>query len=217
MTCREVMTKDPAYVIPSESVVRAAQLMKGEDVGPVLVVKDKQDRKLAGIVTDRDVALKVVAEGKDPNSVRVGEVMTSDPACCRPDDDVSKAVHLMEKKKVRRIPIVDKAGCLVGIISQADIARQMGDVEVGRVVGDVSGSGPNGKRHSHSSPEQWSATTRMVLAAAGGGLLMYGLRSKGRTRQIATTAGAALVARGLSGKPFEGFSDLMNPARAFGL
>ena len=216
MTCREVMTKDPACVVPGESVVRAAQLMKGEDVGPVLVVKDKQDRELAGIVTDRDVALKVVAEGKDPNSVRVKEVMTSDPACCHPDDDISKAVDLMEKKKVRRIPIVDKSGCLVGIISQADIARQMGDVEVGRVVGDVSGAGPGGKRRTHNHPEQWSATTRMVLAAAGGGLLMYGLRSKGRTRQIATTAGAALVARGLSGRPFEGMSDLMNPARAFG-
>src|SRR4051812_28403207 len=105
MTCREIMTKDPACVVPSESVVRAAQLMKGEDVGPVLVVKDKQDRKLTGIVTDRDVALKVVAEGKDPNSVRVKDVMTSDPSSCYPDDDVSKAMDLMEKKKVRRVPV----------------------------------------------------------------------------------------------------------------
>ena len=224
MKCREVMTKDPACVVPSETVVRAAQLMKGEDVGPVLVVEDNSDRKLAGIVTDRDLALDVVAEGKDPNSVRVKDVMTSIPVTCRPDDDVKKAMRLMKDNQVRRIPVVDKDDRVVGIIAQADVARGIGEEEAGEVVGDVSKPGKaskgsrmplsgNGGRHNG---EKWSAATRMALAAAGGGLLVYGLRSHGRTRRIATTAGAALVARGITGKPFEGLSDLMNPARALG-
>jgi len=204
-------------------VVRAAQLMKGEDVGPVLVVEDKSSRRLVGIVTDRDLALKVVAAGKDPNSVRVKEVMTTDPVTVRPDDNIKKAMERMKDNQVRRIPVVDKDECVLGIISQADIAREVGDEEVGEVVEDVSRSSKKanvftrsrGSDH-HASQERWSSTTRLAIAAAGGGLLVYGIRSSGRTRQIATTAGAALVARGLTGKPFEGLGDLMNPAKAFG-
>ncbi len=216
MQCREIMTRDPACVVPSDTVVRAAQLMRGEDIGPVLVVKDKDERKLAGIVTDRDVALKVVAEGKDPNSVRVKEVMTSDPVTCKPEDDLSKALKLMKSEQVRRVPIVDDNDRVVGIIAQADVARELDEAEAGEVVSDVSGGRGIGKRKAHSGDERWSAATRMAIAAAGGGLLVYGLRSTGRTRKIAATAGAALVARGLTGRPFEGVSDLMNPARAFG-
>ena len=216
MQCREIMTKDPACVVPTDTVVRAAKLMKGEDIGPVLVVKDKSERKLVGIVTDRDITLKVVAEGKDPNSARVKDVMTSDPVSCEPDDDLSKALKLMRDEQVRRIPIVDDSGRVVGIIAQADVARQLDAAEAGGVVSDVSSKrGLFGRRRSNSN-ERWSATTRMAIAAAGGGLLVYGLRSTGRTRKIAATAGAALVARGLTGKPFQGLGDLMNPGRAFG-
>src|SRR5205807_6622002 len=114
-----------------DTVVRAAQLMKGEDIGPVLVVKDKDDRELTGIVTDRDLALKVVAQGKDPNSVRVKEVMTSDPVTCKPQDDLSKALKLMESEQVRRIPIVDDSDRVVGIIAQADVARELEAAETG--------------------------------------------------------------------------------------
>jgi CBS domain-containing protein len=213
------MTRDPACVVPSDTVVRAAQLMKGEDIGPVLVVKDKSERKLVGIVTDRDITLKVVAGGKDPNSVRVKEVMTSDPVTCMPDDDLSNALKLMKGEQVRRIPIVDDSDRVVGIIAQADVARKLDEAEAGEVVSDVSGKRGmfSGRRKSTSSGERWSAATRMAIAAAGGGPLVYGLRSSGRTRRIASTAGAALIARGLTGKPFEGIGDLMNPARAFGI
>jgi CBS domain-containing protein len=214
MQCREIMTKDPACVVPSDTAVRAAQLMKGEDIGPVLVVRDKNERKLVGIVTDRDITLKVVAEGKDPNSVPVKDVMTSGPVTCKPDDDSSKALELMRKERVRRIPIVDDSGRVVGIIAQADVARELGEAEAGGVVSDISSK--RGRR-KHASGDRWSATTRMAIAAVGGGLLVYGLRSTGRTRKIAATAGAALVARGLTGRPFEGLGDLMKPGRAFGL
>ena len=197
--------------------------MKGEDVGPVLVIEDKSSRRLVGIVTDRDLALKVVAAGKDPNSVRVKEVMTTARLPCGRDDNIKKTMERMKDNQVRRIPVVDKDECVLGIISQADIAREVGDEEVGEVVEDVSDparertfSPAAGDRITTPRMRSGHGRTRLAIAAAGGGLLVYGIRSSGRTRQIATTAGAALVARGLTGKPFEGLGDLMNPAKAFG-
>src|SRR2546423_12900478 len=126
MQCSEVMTKDPSCSLPTDSVFAAAQLMKSEDVGPIPVVSDKQTGKLEGIVTDRDLALKVVADGRDPKTTKISEVMTTDVVTCRPDDDAGKALQLMEEHQVRRIPIVDENKSLVGIIAQADVATRMG-------------------------------------------------------------------------------------------
>src|SRR4051812_41769563 len=123
MTCGSVMTRNPSCCLAGDSVSTAARIMKQEDVGPVLVVSDSNSNHLVGIVTDRDIALNVVAEGRDPYSTRVDSVMTSHPVVCHPDDDVSEAVKVMSEYQVRRIPVVDEDGCLVGIIAQADIAR----------------------------------------------------------------------------------------------
>ena len=125
MQCSEVMTKDPSCSLPTDSVFAAAQLMKSEDVGPIPVVKDKGTRKLEGIVTDRDLALKVVAEGLDPNNTSVEEVMTTGVVTCAPNDNVDNALELMQQHHIRRIPIVDDNEKLVGIISQADIATRV--------------------------------------------------------------------------------------------
>jgi CBS domain-containing protein len=125
MKCSELMTKDPSCCLPTDTVFDAAQLMKSEDVGPIPIVNDKQTRKLAGIVTDRDLALKVVAEGLDPKQTRVEEVMTTGVQTCGPDDDVSDVLALMEQHHVRRVPIVDDEDCLVGIIAQADVATRI--------------------------------------------------------------------------------------------
>ncbi|HXT64394.1 MAG TPA: CBS domain-containing protein [Pyrinomonadaceae bacterium] len=125
MKCSEVMTKDPACCLTTDTAFDAAQLMKSEDVGPIPIVSDKQTRKLEGIVTDRDLALKVVAEGLDPKNTKIEEVMTTGVNTCRSDDDLNDAVHLMEANHVRRIPIVDENDRLVGIIAQADIATRV--------------------------------------------------------------------------------------------
>ena len=125
MKCSEVMTEDPTCCLPGDTVFDAAQLMKSEDVGPIPIVKDKQTMELAGIVTDRDLALKVVAEGLDPKQTKIEEVMTTGVQSCRPDDDVSNVLKLMEQHHIRRIPIVDDKDCLVGIIAQADIATRI--------------------------------------------------------------------------------------------
>jgi CBS domain-containing protein len=125
MKCSEIMTKDPSCCLPSDTVFEAAQLMKSEDVGPIPIVNDKETKKLEGIVTDRDLAMKVVAEGLDPKNTRVEEVMTTGVVTCSPDDNANNVLELMEQHQVRRIPIVDDSDRLVGIISQADIATRM--------------------------------------------------------------------------------------------
>jgi CBS domain-containing protein len=122
MTCAEVMTKDPSHCILTDSAARAAKIMKTENVGSVPVCETRHSRKLVGIVTDRDLALHIVAEGRDGKETQVQEVMTKDPIICWPEHDLEDAISAMQTHRVRRVPIVDRSGLLVGIISQADVA-----------------------------------------------------------------------------------------------
>ncbi len=139
MKCSEVMTKDPRCCLPTDSVFDAAQLMKSEDVGPIPIVNDKQTKKLEGIVTDRDIALKVVAAGLDPKTTRIAEVMSVDVVTCSANDDAEEALDLMEDHQVRRIPIVAEGNRLVGIISQADVATRLDEPEkTAEVVEEIS-------------------------------------------------------------------------------
>jgi CBS domain-containing protein len=141
MLCEEVMTKDPKCCIPTDSAVRAAKLMKTEDVGSIPVCGSRESRRLVGIVTDRDLAIQIVAEARDPNSTRVEAVMSRDPITCRPDEDLQTALQRMESNQVRRIPVVDGNGVVVGIISQADIAtRSRNPEKTAEVVEEISRS-----------------------------------------------------------------------------
>jgi len=107
--------------------------------GPVPIISDPENRRLEGIITDRDIVLKVVAEDRDPNTTRISEVMTIDVVTSRINDDAHKAVRLMEEHQVRRIPIVNDNGQLVGIVSQADVATRMKDPrETAEVVKEIS-------------------------------------------------------------------------------
>ena len=126
---KEIMTSDPVCCIPQDSVTDVARLMKREDVGSVPVVKDRKSGKLSGIVTDRDLVLKVLAESRDPNSIEVEAVMTRTPVTCRDDEDLENCLDAMEKHQIRRMPIVDGGGRIVGIIAQADIATRGGEPE----------------------------------------------------------------------------------------
>lgn len=139
MKCSEVMTKDPACCLPSDTAFDVAQLMKSEDVGSIPIVSDKETRKLEGIVTDRDLALKVVAEGLDPKTTRIEEIMTTGVLTCHPDNDVTEVLDLMEQHAVRRIPIVDDNDRLAGIIAQADIATRIDEpAKTHEVVEEIS-------------------------------------------------------------------------------
>lgn len=124
MNCREAMTENPVCCLPGDSVGQAARLMRRERVGPVPVVSDEQTKEIIGIITDRDLAIKVVAESRDANRTTVGDVMTHTIEVCREDDDLSSAIAAMEEYQIRSIPVIDQRGRLVGIISQADVATR---------------------------------------------------------------------------------------------
>jgi len=123
--CEEVMTMGPVCCLPTTMVEEAAQIMKRENIGPIPVIQDEQTRKLVGIVTDRDLALKIVAEGRDAKSTKVEAVMTRKVVTCRAEDDVQKALDAMAEHQLRRIPVVDKEGKILGIIAQADVATRV--------------------------------------------------------------------------------------------
>lgn len=138
-TCRDVMTADPVCCLGNETVDKAAQVMKNEDVGPVPVVESRESGRLIGIVTDRDLALKVVAPGRDSRSTKIEEVMTRNPMACHAEDDLQMALNAMAEYQVRRIPVVDRDNVIVGIIAQADVAtRAENPRQTAQVVEEIS-------------------------------------------------------------------------------
>jgi CBS domain-containing protein len=127
MLAREIMTANPSSVTPNTTAREAAQIMKSEDVGLVPVVESDSTRMLVGVVTDRDIAIRCIAEGRAADCA-VSEIMSTDGlATCSPDDDVDDVMDAMGREKVRRIPIVDERGSLVGIVAQADVVREAPD------------------------------------------------------------------------------------------
>ena len=143
MRVQDVMTKNPASVTPAATAREAAQLMQREDTGVIPVVEEQSSKRLVGIVTDRDIAIRIVAEGKDANT-RVGDIMSANRlATCSPNDNVDDVMNAMAKEQVRRIPIVDERGSLLGIVAQADIVRKADDTKAERTVEDISK--PSGK------------------------------------------------------------------------
>jgi CBS domain-containing protein len=123
--CSEVMTKNPVCCLPNDLVTKAAELMKSEHVGSIPVIENEQTKKLVGIVTDRDLALKIVADGLDAKSTKVETVMTRKVVTCHAEDDLQKAVDAMSENQLRRIPIVDDDNKILGIIAQADVATRV--------------------------------------------------------------------------------------------
>ena len=129
------MTSNPREGETSTSVVEAAKLMKSEDVGSLPVT---EDGRLIGMVTDRDIAIRVVAEGNDPQSVTVGEVASRDVVTVDPQQGLDEALRLMAKHQVRRLPVVEEDGRLVGILAQADVAQAGDDAKTGQMVQEIS-------------------------------------------------------------------------------
>ena len=118
----EVMTKKPVCCLPDDLVTEAAQLMKNNHVGSIPVIEDEQGRKLVGILTDRDLAIRIVSEGLDAKSTKVETIMTRNVVTCKAEDDLQKVVDTMSKHQLRRIPVVDDDNKILGIIAQADVA-----------------------------------------------------------------------------------------------
>jgi CBS domain-containing protein len=137
--CSEVMTMNPVCCLPDETVDKAAQFMKSEDVGSIPVVQDRQSNRLIGIVTDRDLAIRAVAERRDAEITKVRDVMTPNPVTCRANDDLRMALNAMSEHKVRRIPVVDGNGNIIGIIALADVATRADEpTKTAEVVKEIS-------------------------------------------------------------------------------
>lgn len=145
MKISELMTKNPCTVTPETPVSEAARLMKEEDVGIIPVVERvggaETRGRLVGVVTDRDITVRHVAEGRTTDSP-VRDVMSGGVKTASPDDDAETVMTLMGREQVRRIPVVDERGSLVGVVSQADFARKASDpVKVEKTVEQISQPG----------------------------------------------------------------------------
>jgi CBS domain-containing protein len=131
---REAMTASVSSVSPSQSLADAAEVMKREDVGSVPVV---EEGRLAGIVTDRDIVTRAVAEQRNPQAVRVEEIASHDLVTVEPEQDLDEALALMARHKVRRLPVLEE-GRLVGMLAQADVALGAKEEKVGEMVEQIS-------------------------------------------------------------------------------
>jgi CBS domain-containing protein len=141
MKAREIMTANPQFVTPDDSLTRAAEIMRDVEVGIVPVVDNAANRRLRGVITDRDIAIRHVAD-RHGNDCRVADHMSSNVTTVKPDDDVSEVMERMQRERIRRIPVVEEDR-LVGIIAQADIAlegRKIGD-EVQETIAKISEPG----------------------------------------------------------------------------
>ena len=134
-TIRDVMTGSPRTIDSAGSAVDAARLMRDEDVGLIPIVESD---RLVGTVTDRDIAVRLVAEGKSPGSTRVADIASRELVTIDPDQDVDEAMRLMSKHQVRRLPVVEEDGKFVGIVAQADIAKHVAAAQTGEVVEKIS-------------------------------------------------------------------------------
>lgn len=131
---RDLMTVKPRTVKIGDSIVDAAKLMRGEDAGIAPIVDGE---RLVGVLTDRDIAVRVVAEGKDPSTTKVEEIASENLVTVEPEQDLDDALRLMAQHQVRRLPVVDD-GKLVGIVAQADVARHADATRTGKVVEEIS-------------------------------------------------------------------------------
>jgi CBS domain-containing protein len=123
--CEDVMTPKPVCCLPTDNGILVAALMKSENIGSVPVIENKETQKLIGIITDRDLALRILGERRDAESTRVEAVMTRKVVTVRADDDVQRALDAMSDHQLRRIIVVDSVNKVLGIISQADVATRI--------------------------------------------------------------------------------------------
>ena len=139
----EVMTAGPIAVTPETPISIVAEVMETDDIGAVPVVEND---RLTGMITDRDIVIRAIAKGKDPRGMPVSEIYTREVIAVTPDDKLGDAVSIMADRQIRRLPVVDEDNHLVGVVSQADIAVQAKEKEVGEMVEEISKPTPTVRR-----------------------------------------------------------------------
>ena len=138
MNVSEIMTDSPACCTPDASVQDVAQMMVDNDCGCIPIVESEESGKPVGVVTDRDIVIRTVAEGKNPLDLTAGDVMTKSVVTVTPDMSIEECCDLMEKQQIRRIAVVDDSGACCGIVAQADIASHADQRKTAEVVQEVS-------------------------------------------------------------------------------
>ncbi|HUF66585.1 MAG TPA: CBS domain-containing protein [Gemmatimonadaceae bacterium] len=139
MKANEIMTSEPVCVTPDTPIQEAARLMKDQNVGMLPVVRAEGSKQLIGVITDRDIALRHVAEGHTSGDCPVREAMTEHVTTANPNSDVDEVMDIMGKEQVRRIPIVDERGELVGVVAQADVViHAKNDKKAERTIEEIS-------------------------------------------------------------------------------
>ena len=132
---RDLMTPDPKCVKEDQTLADAARMMRDLDVGALPICGN--DDRLKGMVTDRDIVVKCIAEGGDPTTATAGSLAEGPPLTIGADVDIREALEVMQDQQVRRLPVIE-AHRLVGIVSQADFARELSAVQTGETVAEIS-------------------------------------------------------------------------------
>jgi CBS domain-containing protein len=132
---KDAMTSNPCTIDADETVDYAAKMLKDENVGLAPIV---EGQRLVGTLTDRDIVVRVVAEGRDPKTVRVSEVASTNLITIDPQQDLDEALRLMASHQVRRLPVVEEDGRVVGVLAQADVAQEANEKKVGEMVEEIS-------------------------------------------------------------------------------
>jgi CBS domain-containing protein len=143
MKVRDIMTPEPVCCTPEDTVQEVATMLRDQDIGSMPVVLDQPSRKLAGVVTDRDLCCNVVAQGLNPAQTKVDGIFSLHPVTCRDGENIAVCEQLMEQHQIRRIPIVDGEGCCIGIVSQADLALHEKPERVSKLIAEVSKPAPD--------------------------------------------------------------------------
>ena len=138
MKVKEIMTENPICCVAATSLEEVARMMVENDCGAIPVVDDQEEWRPVGIITDRDITCRAVAEGRNPLDLTAGDIMTPSPVTATPGTDLGECEKLMEEHQLRRILVVDDSGGCCGIVSLADIARNAPEEEIGEVVEEVS-------------------------------------------------------------------------------
>jgi CBS domain-containing protein len=132
---RDIMTTNPRTIEPSTPIFEAARIMRDEDVGSLPITEGSQ---LFGTITDRDITIRAIAEGRDPQGTTVQEIASRDLVTVDPQQNLDEALRLMAQHQVRRLPVVEEDGRLIGIVAQADVAKVGDDARTGETVQQIS-------------------------------------------------------------------------------
>ena len=138
MQVRELMSDHVICCTPDTNLKDVAKLMVEHDCGDIPVIQDRDGRKLIGVITDRDITCRAVAEGRNPLELTAQDCMSKPVVTVTPDTMLEDCCHTMERNQIRRVPVVDKRGACCGVVSQADIARVASEARAGQVLREVS-------------------------------------------------------------------------------